>query len=62
MFVCECCKKLSKPGEKPIRKPIAFREKDYYRKETGPTGIARTVFEGRGKEIAKELIVCNACA
>jgi hypothetical protein len=60
MFYCQSCKKLSKPGEKPHRIVVEYRQKTYTKK-IRDKGITREVTVGHGNEIVREANVCQPC-
>jgi len=53
MFRCELTKKLSKPGEKPLKVPVQLREKTYLKKDK----FGQDVVIGKGFEIVKEMTI-----
>ena len=52
MFRCDRCKRITEPGEKQTKKVVKTRNKTYFngKKET------------TGKEIVKEINLCEKCA
>ena len=60
MFKCEKCNKITEPREKQNKIPILFRDKVYQYEITKPNG--KTYFNtSYGKEIVKEINVCEEC-
>ncbi len=59
MFKCDRCHKTSKPREKLNRYPIKFRDK-IYQKEIGPEW-RKKIITSYGREIVKELNLCEKC-
>ena len=51
MFICQCCKKSTKPGEKQTRVIDVFRDVEYHHEK----GISK------GTEIVKEIILGPCC-
>jgi hypothetical protein len=68
MVKCFGCKKLTKPGEKPVRRVIETRKVKYpFRKDAHPVikdgkRDYRDDPGGEGIEIAKEVLVCKECS
>lgn len=57
MFKCELCGKITKAGEKQTKKIIKTRDKIYsYKDKKGNEK------ESVGKEIVKEINICEECA
>ena len=52
MFKCDRCKKITKSGEKQTKKVIETRNKNYINGDKKTTG----------KEIVKEINLCEKCA
>lgn len=60
MFLCGKCGKTTEPREKLTKKPILIRVRVYeYKKIIGKKEIPGASF---GKEIVKEIDLCEACS
>lgn len=60
MFICQVTGKISKPGEKLNRLPVAKRDKVYFKKiKNEETGKWDDVEVGRGWEIVREISVSD---
>lgn len=67
MFICEECKESVGPGERPNRIPVGFRPATYpYREYANPRDTNADPYGtddpgGKGMEIIKEVVRCDAC-
>ena len=59
MFKCEKCNKTTQPREKLHRVPIMFKDVTY--QTTRKKGKYETVVTSPGKNIVKEINVCEKC-
>lgn len=59
MFKCDKCNKTTRPGEKLTKYPVKYRNKVYQFDDTKYRGNSVTSY---GKEIAKEINLCELCA
>lgn len=59
MFKCEKCHKITQPGEKLHKHPIAFRDKVYQTEISN--GFKKKIITSYGKEIIKEINICEEC-
>lgn len=70
MFKCEISKKISKPGEKPVKLVTQTREVIYYKKVKNSEGqlvvafdkTGNPVVQGQGWEIVQEKLVLQSVA
>lgn len=59
MFKCDQCRKITSPGEKLTKYPIKYRDKVY---QIADTKYKRSMITSCGKEIVKEINLCESCA
>ena len=59
MFKCEICHKITEPREKLTKCPVKFRDKVYQKNHPF---IKNKIVTSYGKEIVKEINVCENCA
>lgn len=59
MFKCDKCHKTTYPGEKLTKYPVKYRDKVYQIEYTKYRGSVVTSY---GKEIVKEINLCESCA
>lgn len=59
MFKCEICHKITEPREKLTKYPVKFRDKVYQKNHPF---IKNKIVTSYGKEIVKEINVCENCA
>ena len=59
MFKCEICHKITEPREKLTKYPVKFRDKVY---QNNHPFKKNQVITSYGKEIVKEINVCEKCA
>lgn len=59
MFKCDLCHKITEPREKLTKYPVKFRDKVYQKNHPF---IKNKIVTSYGKEIVKEINVCENCA
>ena len=59
MFKCGRCHKITRPGEKLTKHPVKYRDKVYQIMDTKYKGSTVASY---GKEIVKEIDLCESCA
>ena len=59
MFKCDRCHKITQSGEKLTKQPVKYRDKVYQILDTKYKGSVVTSY---GKEIVKEINLCESCA
>ena len=59
MFKCGRCHKITQPGEKLTKHPIKYRDRVY---QTIDKKYKGSTVASYGKEIVKEINLCESCA
>lgn len=61
MFVCQECKKVSKPHDSPKKLVTKTRTKEYFTEEGKPVKTEKGL-PATGWEIVEEILVCEPCS
>lgn len=62
MFICQVCGIQQGHGKKPIKKVVEYRDKVYPKRFADPECKICIDNGGHGREIVKEIDVCEECA